>query len=280
MGVVFTAHDIRLDDGTLTKPEIGLTMDRYPWLLAAKRILETVFPSDKSGLRIADIGCLEGGYAVEFARMGFQVLGVDVREANIAACRFAKSHTDLPNLEFVRDDAWNIEKYGPFDAVFCCGLLYYFDRPKRFLETVARITEKMIILQTHFADGQTRWYEKLPASFKRVILKLPKVPMSSTMKFKLSAIAENESLKGRWYTEFYSEKALDDREKAKWSSWNNHRSFWIRREDLLQTLKDVGFDLVLEQFDGLDPEINVSMRNGYYQTDSRGTFIGIKSRSS
>ena len=68
-------------------------------------------------LRIADLGCLEGGSTVEFARLGFQSLGIDVREPNIEACRYVQSKTALPNLTFARDDVWNIANYGSFDAV-------------------------------------------------------------------------------------------------------------------------------------------------------------------
>src|SRR6185295_17920208 len=99
-----------LDDGTFTKPEKRLTADE-PWIVSARGILETVFPGDKSQLRLADLGSLEGGGAVEFARMGFQVLGIEVRELNIAACNYVKSKTDLPNLEFVHDNVWNIARY-------------------------------------------------------------------------------------------------------------------------------------------------------------------------
>jgi hypothetical protein len=43
------------------------------------------------GLRIADLGCLEGGYAVEFTRMGFsEVVGIEVRKSNFANCMFVK----------------------------------------------------------------------------------------------------------------------------------------------------------------------------------------------
>ena len=69
--ISFTSHNIRLDDGSFTKPDAGLSIDAHPWFLAAKRILDAAFPGDKSGLRIADLGCLEGGYTVEFARLGF-----------------------------------------------------------------------------------------------------------------------------------------------------------------------------------------------------------------
>ena len=97
-------------------------------------------------------------------------------------------------------------------------------------------------------------------------------------KFYLSQLSENEALAGRWYTEFPNDKSFGKREDAKWASWDNRLSFWIQREYLLQAIQDVGFDLVMEQFDGLGPNIADSMLRGYYRTDSRGTFIGIKTQ--
>src|SRR6202020_3365819 len=107
MPVSFTSHNIRLDDGSFTKPDVGYSMDVHPWFLAAKRILDATFPGDKRQLRIADLGCLEGGYTVEFARLGLQELGLDVAELNIEACRYVQTKVNLPNLEFARDDVWH-----------------------------------------------------------------------------------------------------------------------------------------------------------------------------
>jgi hypothetical protein len=270
----FTAHNIRLDDGTLTKPDEGFTMDSYPWFVSTRRILNTVFPGDKSHIRLVDLGCLEGGYAVEFARMGFQVLGVEVRDSNIAACNYVKSKTDLPNLTFAKDDAWNIAKYGTFDVVFCCGLLYHLDKPKEFLETISSITTKLVILQTHFSTDSFYARLPLPGWVRKVLEKVNRKGQASM--YNLSRTAINEGLAGQWYTEFPDEKAFSKRENNKWASWDNHRSFWVQREHLLQTLQDVGFDLVLEQFDSLGPDIAESMLRGYYKTHCRGTFIGIK----
>ena len=254
MTIDFTAHNIRLDDGSFTNPELG-RMDTHPWLLSAKRILDTVFPGDKSRFRLADLGCLEGGYSVEFARLGFRVLGLDVRESNIAACRLVKSRVNLPNLDFTKDDAWNIAKYGHFDAVFCCGLLYHFDKPKKFLEIVSAITTKLLILQTHFSTEEVNH------------------------RITTVSIAQNEALPGRWYTEFASDEAFHDREENRWASWDNYKSFWIQRKYLLQAVRDVGFDIVMEQFDSLSSNIAYEMLRGYYKTDSRGTFIGIKTQN-
>jgi SAM-dependent methyltransferase len=248
----FTAHNVRLADGTCTKPDQGATMDAYPWFLAARRVLETVFPGDRSGLRIADLGCLEGGYAVEFARMGFQSLGLEVRSENFAACRHVQERVALPNLDFVQDDAWNIGKYGPFDAIFCCGLLYHLDRPRKFVELLARTSRRLVILQTHFATARPN------------------------PKFGLSDLETHEGLSGRWFTEFGNDTEFRDREAKKWASWDNRRSFWVRREHLLHAIQAAGFDLVFEQFDGLGPDIAASMDSGYYHTDDRGTFVGVR----
>ena len=277
MTVEFTGHNIRLDDGTFTKPESTRSMENHPWFVSARGILETVFPGDKSQLRLVDVGCLEGGYSVEFARMGFQVLGIDVRELNIAACNYVKSKTDLPNLGFVQDNALNIAKYGEFDAVFCCGLLYHLDRPKEYLETLSAVTKKLLILQTHFSlikPGDTEL--RLPMRVRSVLAGLQWVAAKVLKKpapinYLLSSRTENEGVPGRWYPEFENKS-----ETSKWSSWDNHRSFWMQREHLLQTIRDVGFDLVMEEYDNLEPSIAESLLGGSYQANLRGTFIGIK----
>jgi len=280
MALEFTAYNIRLDDGTFTKPEFTRSMVDYPWFISARGILETVFPGDKSQLRLADVGCLEGGFAVEFARMGFRVLGIEVRELNIAACNYVKSKTDLPHLEFVQDNALNIARHGVFDAVFCCGLLYHLDRPKQYLETLSAVTKKLLILQTHFSliDPSDMKF-RLPIKVRKVLARLLRLREPQPVKFRLSSPSENEGLAGRWYTEFSDDESFSKRETLKWHSWDNRRSFWIQREYLLQAIRDVGFDLVMEQYDNLEPNIAECLLGGSYQAKLRGTFIGIKTRN-
>jgi precorrin-6B methylase 2 len=254
-------------------------MDANESFVSARRLLDTVFPGDKNHYRLADLGCLEGGFAVEFARMGFQVLGIEVRAANIAACNYVKAHTNLPNLEFIKDDARNIAKYGVFDVVFCKGLLYHLDKPKEFLNTLSAVTAKLLILQTHFStdtkNKEHRWFGTARKLLARVKRHNPE-PAAKYREFNLSELSENETLRGRWYTEFANDEAFSKRDSAKWSSWDNRRSFWIQREYLLQAIYDVGFDLVLEQFDSLGPNIAESMLCGFYKAETFGTFIGIK----
>ncbi|GJH35703.1 class I SAM-dependent methyltransferase [Paraburkholderia azotifigens] len=252
MQTEFTAHNIRLQDGTLTMPDLGWTIDISPWFLGARRVLNYAFDGKFLGKRIADLGCLEGGYTVEFARMGFEAVGVEVRDSNIANCNFVKERVGLANLSFVQDDVWNVGKYGKFDAIFCCGLLYHLDRPREFIQEMAKIASKIIIINTHYAAEET------------------------IEKFNLSDITEHEGLPGRWY----AEHDVDDRQQLdslKWTSWSNKKSFWLTKGAILQTLQSSGFDLVFEQFDWLGSDILDSLSSGYYKQDCRGTFVGIRS---
>jgi SAM-dependent methyltransferase len=274
--ISFTSHNIRLDDGTYTKPDVGFSMDVHPWFLAAKRVLDATFPGDKRELRIADLGCLEGGYAVEFARLGFQSLGLDVREANIEACRFVQSKVNLPHLEFVQDDVWNIATYGLFDAVFCCGLFYHLDKPRDFLNVLSSVTKRVLILQTHFSQAGDSPSVIHPRRLRRTLSRFLPLKNTATTTHKLSFLTRHEGLPGRWFSEFRNQRAFRDRANRRWASWNNRSSFWIQREYLLQAIRDAGFDLVFEQFDSLGPSIAFEMTQGSYRTSGRSTFIGVK----
>ncbi len=253
----FTAHNIRLSDGTMTKPEIGYRIDEHSNCAAARRMLDLLFPGERSRVRVADLGCLEGGYSVEFARMGFDTLGIDVRESNIAACEYVKARVDLPNLAFARDDVWNIEAHGPFDAIFCCGLFYHLDKPREFLQRLGGCARKLLMVQTHFSTADAK--------------------AVGNAAWSLSPLAENEGVPGRWYTEFNDERDFAAREANRWASWDNKTSFWLQKEYLLQAIHDAGFDIVTEQYDALAPTIAANLLSEDYIRGNRGMFVGIKS---
>jgi hypothetical protein len=258
---VFSAHNIRLDDGSETKPDQGFLMADDEWCSSALRLVRALYPRGLRGVRIADLGCLEGGFSVAFARAGMRTLGLEVRESNYRKCLYVKDRVRLPNLRFVNDDAWNLGRHGRFDVIFCCGLLYHLDRPVEFIRMLSGLCDKALILNTHFATARAN----------------PHYP--------LGELTENEGARGRWFHEYdpaqvASTEAL---EAMNWASWSNSRSFWLERDYLLDAIQQAGFDLVFEQFDGVRGVIDgrhghlyESMRTGYYATHDRGTFVGVK----
>jgi len=274
--IQFSSHNIRLDDGTYTKPDADYPMESHPWFLAARRVIDATFSGDRSRVSVIDLGCLEGGYTVEFARLGMQALGLDVREANIEAARYVQSRVGLPNLRFVQDTVWNAETYGTFDFTFCCGLFYHVDRPVALMHLLSRVTKRVLFLQTHFSDAKDSpsWIQ--PRRLRRMIGKFIPLKRTATTTHKLSFLTEHEGVPGRWCREYRSARAWRDRENRRWASWENRRSFWIQREYIFQVMREAGFDLVFEQLDVLGNDIAAEILSGSYRTSGRSTFVGIK----
>jgi precorrin-6B methylase 2 len=94
----FTAHNIEFAPGDRTMEDQPLVSD-WPLVHAALRTLRLAFGrSTMKGLRIVDLGALEGGYAVEFARAGLDVLGIEGRHSNYEKCQYVAQRLSLPNL--------------------------------------------------------------------------------------------------------------------------------------------------------------------------------------
>jgi len=246
----FTAHNIELPDGTRTMPGQPLLRE-WGICTAALRTLHALVPvQDGTVPRVADLGCLEGGYSVEFARAGYDVIGIEGRQSNIEKCNYVAAALQLPNLRFVRDDARNIRDHGPFDAVFCCGLLYHLDRPSAFLHELAAVTRRVLLLQTHYAT----------------------LDDESWNKFQLSPLMTHEGRLGRWYQEWEPDTPPEQIEGLSWSSVGNSSSFWLEKRHLLQAMIDAGFPIVCEQYDFLDDVVG----NDYTEDQHRSFFLGLK----
>jgi SAM-dependent methyltransferase len=208
----WTAHGIELRDGLFTRTE-----DLYlPSLMASLiRILEPFFAKPLAEMRILDLGCLEGGFAIEFGKRGAaEVVGVEAREANIAKAIFARDALSLENVVFVQDDVRNLtrEKYGLFDLVLCWGLLYHLDAASvfRFIEQIASVCTRTAVFDTHVSLSD-----------------------ELSIDYKGSAYA------GREYRELgtNAEELLSD----PWGSVGNETSFWFTREALCSFLGSLGF---------------------------------------
>jgi SAM-dependent methyltransferase len=135
----------------------GQTYGAHPARLAAAlRLLDTVCGPYTS---VADLGCLHGAYTIAFTKAGYLATGIDARAENIAVCREVAAWT---RAQFICDDVRNIENHGPFNAVFCCGLLYHMEQPVKLLHQLAQVTSELLIVQTHYSTtggSQNEGYE-------------------------------------------------------------------------------------------------------------------------
>lgn len=236
----FVHHNILLPDGEQTRPG-GYLIEQGQTFLSALKLAQSSCKKPPAQTSVMDLGCLDGGYATAFAKAGYHAIGLDARQSNIDRCDYVKDKLKLPNLKFVCDDARNILEYGPFDITLCFGLLYHLDKPVAYLRTLAEATSKLLVIHGHYADEHQD---------------------EAVQTYALGPIVEHEGVLGRWYSE--PDWSQNDMESSSLSSWQNQRSFWLLRGDLLKTLRSSGFRNVFEQPDLDDKE------------HSFGSFVGIK----
>ena len=189
-----------------------------------RRLVQIVYdlasqPWDR--LRILDLGSLDGSIALEFARRGAEVVGIEVRAASVLAARAEQERLQIKNATFFQDDVRNLskQKYGTFDVVLCAGILYHLNAPDVFvfLENIAEVCTGFALIDTHVA---------------------------------ISAEAA-VTYKGRRYTgwnyrEFPAGTPPDKIDSSLWASSGNHESFWPTPESLLSALATAGFTSVYE----------------------------------
>ena len=110
-----TSHNIRLTPEVTTIPGWPDFLETDLRLAAIVRALSLVYHRRLAGLRVADLGRLEGGFALALARHGMNVVEVEARQANLDKARLLNEHFALPNLEFCRDDVTRFtrERHGP-----------------------------------------------------------------------------------------------------------------------------------------------------------------------
>jgi SAM-dependent methyltransferase len=213
------AHNIQLHDQIYTIENRVLGDG-----LKLRRIMQIIAdfdPKPVHDLTVLDLGCLEGLYAIELARQGAKVIGVEGRRPNIEKARFAKEALSLDNVDFVLEDVRNLspERHGHFDVVLCLGILYHLDVPDvfRFLGTIAAMTDRIIIIDTHVSI----------------------IPREC-------CIHDGKKYWGRIYYEFYPGTTEEEKATSPFASLTNEKSFWFTRPSLYNLLKSVGFTSIYE----------------------------------
>ncbi|WP_057790836.1 class I SAM-dependent methyltransferase [Roseovarius atlanticus] len=212
----WSAMSIKLDDDTYTKT------DHVDHRL--RRIVQAA--SDAVGkpledCRVLDLACLEGQYAIEFALNGSEVVGVDLREANLAKASFAATKLGLDNAEFYVDDVNNLslDKYGSFDIVICSGILYHLTGA----DACALIA-------------------KMHACCRGIVLIDTFISINGreTIEF------EGRSVEGSRYHEHTSNSSDEEKLADLWASVENTASFWLSEAALANIVQDAGFSSFLE----------------------------------
>ena len=215
----WTATNVDLGGGVFT---IGEHAPRIqPNIMRFGQIISDITATPISQLRILDLACLEGEYAIELARQGARVVGIEGRLANVEKARLAKQALNLRNLDLIHDDVrnLNIEKFGSFDVVICSGILYHLDAADQlpFIERLQEVCKRCLIVDTH-VGGRAQH----------------------------SVAHKGATYGGTIFIEHHKVSSREERERSLWASLDNQTSFWLTRPSLYNALTSVGFTSVYE----------------------------------
>jgi SAM-dependent methyltransferase len=235
----WTAHNIRLAEGVYT-----LSAEPAGDEVKLRRVVQVVsdlFAGRITGLRVLDLACLEGMYAIEFARRGAEVVAIEGREANLEKARFAARVLGLQRIDFQLGDVRDLsrERDGEFDVVLCLGLLYHLDSDDLF-PFVGRLQElcrRALVIDTAIA-----------------------VPGREEL------TRDGRVYKGRTLFEHDPDSTADERLQALWSSLDNPTAWAPTRPSLVRLLAATGFTTALECWVPAEPE----------KTPDRITLVALK----
>lgn len=114
--------------------------------LAASRIKE---------LRILDLGCGEGGFALELGKQGAEVVGIEGRVALAEKAEFAREALGLRRVAILNADVSRLspEEHGFFDVVLVLGILDRLDAPALFdvARRVAAVCKGFALVESRLA---------------------------------------------------------------------------------------------------------------------------------
>jgi SAM-dependent methyltransferase len=236
----WTAHNIRLAEGVYTiSPEPSGDEVK---LRRVVQLVSDLFDGRISGLRVLDLACLEGMYAIELAARGADVVAIEGREANIEKARFAARALGVEErIDFSLGDVRHLsrEREGEFDVVLCLGLLYHLDAADvfPFVDRLVETCRRALVLDTNVSlapDDEHR---------------------------RDGAVYRGESL-----FEHDPASTQEERLKALWSSLDNTSAWIPTRPSLLSLLARAGFTSVSECWVPAEPE----------KTPGRITLVALK----
>jgi len=233
----WTAHNLELAPGVWTLPDRPDLLSSDLSLRSIFQLLSLLYRDPVARLRVADLGCLEGGFSIAFARLGAEVVGVEVRPQNIEKCLLVKEQLGAERLHFVQADvkSFSRDSFGAFDVTLALGILYHLDDPAGWLQQVAEATRGVLFVDSHYA----------PRDEHELAALNPKLGTLGPVERRCSSGWEYE---GRWFPEFSTEVERES-DGMLWASYSNPRSFWLTKQSLLSAIQRCGFASVLEVHD-------------------------------
>lgn len=188
---------------------------------------------DLRGVRVLELGPLEGGHTWMLEQRGARVTAVEANHAAFLRCLTVKNLLGMSSEFLLGDFARALPAGGPWDLVVASGVLYHMVEPERLVADLAAASDRVFLWTHYFLDDHGAWH---PDAASRIGTK--------------------------WRTDEQVERhcnGMDLRlvpmlyeEALGWSGFcggPERHSLWMRRDDLIGLLRSFGFDDIRTAFD-------------------------------
>ncbi len=145
-------HNLHLPGGVQTAPEHPL--GDFP--LSKWRLIASHLPDSLDGWTVLDIGCNAGFHAIELARHGAHVVGLEPEAFYLRQARWAMETLELTDkIELRQQTVYELARsYERFDLILFMGVFYHLRHPLLALEIVAAHLARLMIFQTLTMPGE------------------------------------------------------------------------------------------------------------------------------
>lgn len=185
-----------------------------------------------AGLRVLELGPLEGGHSCMLERMGAaSVLAVEANTRAFLKCLIVKELYGLSRCRFLLGDFVQMlrETDQQFDCCIASGVLYHMTNPVELLSLIARVSSKALIWTHYYDEAALRKAGRLKhfgrhqeATFDGFAHRLHRHNYGSSLRF------------------------------AGFCGGSSSYSHWLTADDILAALRHVGFSQVEVNFHQID----------------------------
>jgi len=171
-------YTFELPDGRRTEPKVppDVASIHSARLGMVCRAFASTFGDDWSGVRVLDLACHQGWFAVQLARRGVaSVRGVDIRPEHVDDARAMATACEVPTASFDLGDVTKLGggDLGRHDAVLMLGLLYHLENPIGALRAARAHASRLCLVETQVAPevggtiewGSRRWEKQVQGGF-------------------------------------------------------------------------------------------------------------------
>ena len=133
--------------------------------------IEKLAAHTSPGARVLDLGCGAGYLALEIARQGYNVTGIDISASciNVAKKTLDKADisSDFGSLKYQRCSVSELSRFNQFDAVMCSGVLHHLEPLPESLNPIHLSMKTGGVILWH--EPQHQYWTKTEASIVTLI---------------------------------------------------------------------------------------------------------------